>query len=247
MNRERGISGFNSYPEDLGFDPLAFLTDRLKSRSQVRWLDLCCGSGRALIEGAKSLSEAGHLTRIWLDGVDLVPMFYPVPPFLTQVRLITASISDWEPEDRYDLITCVHGLHYIGDKVGLVCRSVSWLSNDGLFAANLDLNNLRFDDEKPAGRTTVSALRDAGFEYDARRRLLTRTGRAAPSIPFTYLGADDRAGPNYTGQSAVNSVYSRQPYYHPRFDPCTAFAGIMSVGIIEPSCEGGEWASGSHW
>ncbi len=26
-------------------------------------------------------------------------------------------------------------------------------------------------------------------------------------LPFTYLGADDQAGPNYTKQPAVNSLY----------------------------------------
>ena len=26
-------------------------------------------------------------------------------------------------------------------------------------------------------------------------------------LPYRYLGADDRAGPNYTGQPAVDSYY----------------------------------------
>lgn len=28
------------------------------------------------------------------------------------------------------------------------------------------------------------------------------------SLPYTYLGADDRAGPNYTNQPAVHSYYA---------------------------------------
>jgi hypothetical protein len=41
-------------------------------------------------------------------------------------------------------------------------------------------------------------LRRAGFDYDARRRRITRTGRQDVSLAYTYLGADDMAGPNYT-------------------------------------------------
>ena len=35
-----------------------------------------------------------------------------------------------------------------------------------------------------------------------------RTGPVALSLPYRYLGADDRAGPNYTGQPAVVSYYA---------------------------------------
>jgi hypothetical protein len=47
----------------------------------------------------------------------------------------------------------------------------------------------------------------AGFAYDARTRRIRRTGRFDGALPFRYLGADDRAGPNYTGQPAVCSYY----------------------------------------
>ena len=40
-----------------------------------------------------------------------------------------ASLATWRPERAYDLITCVHGLHYIGDKLGLVARAASWLAD----------------------------------------------------------------------------------------------------------------------
>jgi hypothetical protein len=51
------------------------------------------------------------------------------------------------------------------------------------------------------------ALRAAGFTYDSRTRRIRRTGPFAGTLPFRYLGADDRAGPNYTGQPAVHSYY----------------------------------------
>ena len=77
------------------------------------------------------------------------------PPGL---QLICTPAACWQPALRFDLITCVHGLHYIGDKLGLLTRAASWPS----------------------------------------RSLL----------PYTYLGADDGAGPGYTGQPAVWSHYA---------------------------------------
>ena len=53
-------------------------------------------------------------------GVDLVGMFDRVAPDLVCLRLVEASLSTWRPERRFDLITCVHGLHYVGDKLGLI-------------------------------------------------------------------------------------------------------------------------------
>jgi hypothetical protein len=50
-------------------------------------------------------------------------------------------------------------------------------------------------------------LREAGFGYDSRTHRIRRTGPFTGTLPFRYLGADDRAGPNYTGQPAVHSVY----------------------------------------
>lgn len=208
MNRERGIAGPNSYAQDLHFDLLAFLRRRAASQGQAAWLDLCCGSGRALIEAGTALTASGSTGQLEIRGVDLVPMFYPVPPELRAVRLEAASLTEWIPDRSYDLITCVHGLHYVGDKLGLVSRALSWLTADGHFVAHLDPANLRGPDGQGIGPVVVKALRYAGLTFDARRRLLTRTGRRELCLPFHYLGADDAAGPNYTGQSAVNSWYS---------------------------------------
>jgi hypothetical protein len=46
------------------------------------------------------------------------------------------------------------------------------------------------------------------LRYDARRHRIGRTGYREIAPAYTYLGADDRAGPNYTGQPAVNSFYA---------------------------------------
>jgi SAM-dependent methyltransferase len=207
MNRERVLVGSNGYDKELGLNPLDFLRGRAASGGRSSWLDLCCGSGKALIEATRQVHQEGLGSRIEIVGIDLVGMFAAPDPGLDGLRLVEASLRAWRPEGRFDLITCVHGLHYIGDKLGLIARAASWLREDGQFVANLALDNVKFANEPNPGRRMVAGLRGAGFEYDRRRRLLSCQGRKHPQFPFRYLGADDRAGPNYTGQPAVDSYY----------------------------------------
>jgi hypothetical protein len=74
--------------------------------------------------------------------------------------------------------------------------------------ADLDLASIRLADGRPAGRRLASLLRAAGFRYDSRRRRISCTGRLDVRLPYRYLGADDRAKANYTGQPAVHSYYA---------------------------------------
>ncbi len=90
-------------------------------------------------------------------------MFVRVTPDLVRLRLVEASLSTWRPDRTFDLITCVHGLHYVGDKLGLIGHAASWLAADGLFVANLDLHNLKIGDGNHIRRITV-ALRRAGLQ-----------------------------------------------------------------------------------
>ncbi|WP_367322281.1 trans-aconitate 2-methyltransferase [Streptomyces sp. HUAS ZL42] len=198
MNRERGLAGVNSYARELGFDPLA----RLAGRPAPSWLDLCSGEGRALREAAAGLPADAVLTGVDLVG-PLVPA--PAPPALEEV---VGSVSSWAPVRTYDLITCVHGLHYVGDQLGLLARAASWLAPDGLLAAHFDPDSVRRPDGSAAGRAAVSALRTAGFRYSARHHRITLEGGRAVTLPLRYVGADPGAGPNYTGQPAVGSYYT---------------------------------------
>ncbi|MEU5878261.1 class I SAM-dependent methyltransferase [Spirillospora sp. NPDC047279] len=186
MNRDRALAG---YDRELGLDIVA--------AAPARWLDLCCGSGRALLEAAPLLPR----TRI--VGVDLVDHFVTAarPPHLS---LVTASLTTWTPDAPFDLITCVHGLHYIGDKLALLTRAASWLTETGTFAASFHAGGVK----APGRFGTV--LREQGFEYDTRRRRVSLAGRRDVAFPYRYLGADDRSGPNYTGQPAVTSHYARR-------------------------------------
>jgi SAM-dependent methyltransferase len=185
MNRERGLA---SYRRELGSD--------LGLRPGTRWVDLCCGSGRALTEAVRD--------GVTITGVDLVDHHVPARPGL---GFVVAPVDTWEPGVPVDLVTCVHGLHYVGDKLGLLVRAASWLAPGGRFVANFDVAAVRRADGGPFGRVLTKALRDNGFSYDSRKRLVSCAGEGRPRLPFAYLGADDRAGPNYTGQAAVHSYY----------------------------------------
>jgi hypothetical protein len=65
---------------------------------------------------------------------------------------VEASLTTWRPDRAFDLITCVHWLHYVGDKLGLIARAASWLADAGLFVGHLDLANLKLADGRGAGR-----------------------------------------------------------------------------------------------
>jgi SAM-dependent methyltransferase len=210
MNRERQLAGVNSYTRELGFNPLHWITARIGQSPQttIGWLDLCCGTGRCLLQAADTLARDNLDHLVTIVGVDLVDFFDPTPVRGAALQLTCASITSWSPPRRFDLITCVHGLHYLGDKLAVLTNVASWLTDDGRFSADLDLDAIRLADGRPAGRKLASALREAGFAIDTRRRRIGRNGPGVVSLPYTYLGADDRAGPNYTGQPAVSSYYA---------------------------------------
>jgi SAM-dependent methyltransferase len=206
MNRERVLSGSNGYGRELGIDILAEMTVRVSVAGSVRWLDLCCGSGRAAAEAARLLAGRGMTEQVEIVGLDLVDHFVP-GPLHPSLRLVTASVVEWVPDGLFDMVTCVHGLHYVGDKLAVLARVASWLADDGLFVANFDDRSVRRTDGTPAGRRLTAELRRQGFAYDSARRRISRRGRGQVRFPYRYLGADDRAGPNYTGQPAVDSFY----------------------------------------
>jgi SAM-dependent methyltransferase len=215
MNRERQLAGVNSYARELGFDPLAVVSARIGGGGGVQdrtvaWLDLCCGSGRALIQAARRVGEAGLAGRVELAGVDLADAFDAAPGSVPGLELVCAPVAAWEPERSFDLITCVHGLHYIGDKLALLARAAGWLTPAGHLVADLDLSAVRVGGPA-ATRRLRSRLRAAGFAYSPRRRQITCAGRRDVRLPYAYLGADDRAGPGYTGQPAVTSYYAEVP------------------------------------
>lgn len=190
MNRERQLRGGNGYGRELGFDPVEVLRGRPSA-----WLDVCCGSGRALIEAEPLLPDAT------IVGVDLVGHWWPRPAG-SRVRLLATPVRRFAPDRRYDLVTVVHGLPYVGDKLGTLLALRSWLTDDGRLAATLDLAHVLVD-----GRPARPALlRGLGFEWNARRHLVTATGPGRPVDPPVWRGSSE-AGPTFSGQPGVACHY----------------------------------------
>ena len=207
MNRLRGAVGVNSYERELRLNPLEFLAQSLATTGSARWLDICCGSGQALIDASRYFQSRGGNIGLLLQGVDLVDQFAEIPPGQNFLRLERASVHDWQTSHKYDLITCVHGLHYLGDKLGILEKSAPWLAPAGLFLASLDLGNLRHADGKPLGRSILKRFRQVGLQFDSRKHLLSCAGAKSFRLGYRYLGADSTAGPNYSRQDAVDSYY----------------------------------------
>ena len=198
MNRERQLFGPNSYEKELRFGIVKYFTDQ----SSNSWLDLCCGTGQALVQLASHFPN-----RIECHGVDLVGGFSLVPP-KANVTFHQASLHAWVCDKKFDLTTCVHGLHYIGDKLGLLMKTNEWLSVDGYFIGHLDLSNIAHERCINFKGVLGKTFRRIGIQYDTRTKLVSFSNSAAIKLDYRYLGADDSAGPNFTGHDAVRSIYT---------------------------------------
>jgi len=206
MNRERNASGINSYEKEFKFKPEAFLVNHIDKFGQVKWLDLCCGYGKALVQVALDFSKQDLEHKAVLKGIDLVDSFLPIPTSVSCLQFEVKSAVEWSPGDEYDLITCVHGLHYLGDKLKVLKTAMASLSSNGLFIANLDLKNILIDNGD-AQSHLKSIFKTNTIQYNARTRVVQCSGPRVIDFGVQYKGASDQAGPNYTGQEAVNSFY----------------------------------------
>lgn len=207
MNRKRKASGVNSYEKDLKFKPETWLNACLKEQGQVKWLDLCCGEANALLQYASELAGKELQERATLRGIDLTDQFQPIPAFISCLQLEARSLVDWKADDQYDLVTCVHGFHYIGDKLKVIAEALKAIAPQGILIANVDLKSIKVEGDQQ-DQYLKKLFKENRVEYNARRKIITCKGPRDISIGLTYKGADDKAGPNYTGQNAVDSYYS---------------------------------------
>jgi len=202
MNRERKASGVNSYEREIHFNPVQFLRTCIDRTGQGKWLDLCCGKGNALLQCAADLSGYGLQDKAILKGVDLIDEFQHIPSSITCLQWEASSVVDWIPDDRYDLITCIHGLHYVGDKLRVLEMACGALTERGRLLVNIDLGSI-----KGVGTYVKDVLVKHGITYDVRKKLLICEGQRTIKFGLTFKGASDQAGPNYTGQEAVDAYY----------------------------------------
>jgi ubiquinone/menaquinone biosynthesis C-methylase UbiE len=207
MNRERNSSGINSYEQEFKFKPELYLEKKVIDFGYASWLDLCCGQGKALNQVALYFYNQNLQDKVKLKGVDLLSLFQEQDERIKCVEFETASIVDWKPDQKYDLITCVHGVHYLGDKLKALEAAFSTISPSGLFVANFDINSIIVE-----GKSSQDYLKNLfkvmGITYNSRRKVIQQHGSLRIKFGLKYLGADDKSGPNYTGQDAVTSYYA---------------------------------------
>ena len=208
MNRGRGLSGVNSYERDLRFSITEFLRERVRERGAAVWYDACCGQGRALVEAGRQFNAAGWGDQVRIVGVDLVEMF--TPDEAPSVALQAADVAAWTLERPADLVTCVHGLHYLGDKLGFLQNMYAMLAPGGLFLGHLDANNVRTAESglliwRQAARH--AAKNGAALEFKSHVLRIKRTD-APLDFGVTFRGATISKEPNYTGITVTDSWYT---------------------------------------
>lgn len=74
MNRQRQLVGSNGYAFELKFDIASWLSTQLEVRP-IRWLDVCCGTGMALIDAVQLSETLGHSNQLSIVGIDLAGHF----------------------------------------------------------------------------------------------------------------------------------------------------------------------------
>ena len=180
MNRGRGLSGVNSYERDLRFSITEFLMERVREHGEAVWYDACCGEGRALAEAAPN------------------------------VHLQAADVAAWALERPADLITCVHGLHYLGYKLGFLQNAYTLLTPGGLLLGHLDASNvLAAESGLPFWRQAARHAAKNGAVLELKSHVLRVQRTDAPlNFGVTYQGATISEKPNYTGITVVDSWYA---------------------------------------
>jgi len=221
MNRGRGLTGVNSYERELRrFDIAAFLRCRAESvpERRVRWLDACCGAGRALTEAADDWTSADWARRITLIGIDL---YDGMPPDRNsedglRARFVVGDVlTHLPPQEPLDLVTCIHGLHYLPDKLAFLEQVYTRLVPDGgLLLAHLDPANVKLQDadNTPLWPRLLRHVRRQGISLKFRAHLIrlerTLTSPATLSFGATYATRTVAPRPNYSGMIGVDSWYT---------------------------------------
>lgn len=206
MNRKRNASGVNSYAQEIRFEPEQFLKNFIEEYGRVKWLDLCCGQGNALLQSARYLENQKLQNKASLTGIDLVNYFTSTPKHIYCVHFEVSSLLNWTKIEKYDLITCIHGLHYVGDKLSTLKKYLAMLSPNGHFTANLDLKSIHIENHNTS-KFLQPIFEENHISYNSKTKMIECIGTKIIEFGVQYLGANDKAGPNYTGQEAVDSYY----------------------------------------
>ena len=91
MNRERNLNGSNGYSKEIGFNPVDFVRERITPGRKAAWIDLCCGTGKALLQAAQIIHDYGLAEKIEIVGVDLAGMFHV--PYQDQASIANSAAT----------------------------------------------------------------------------------------------------------------------------------------------------------
>lgn len=209
MNRQRQLIGINSYEEDLQYDIVAFLEAKfIQVNRPIRWLDVCCGEGRALLQASQLFATFIEEERLKITGLDLVNYFHPKLQQVEGVDLYVSPINTWQTSHSFDLITVVHGFHYIGDKLATFCKLGLLMEEKGLLLANFDTESIAIKNIGQSHFDLKKALKLQGIYYDNQNKILRCEGSKNLNFPLLYQGGDDTNYTTYTGMKGVKSYYS---------------------------------------
>lgn len=180
MNRFRRLRGPNSYTTELGIDPLSCLPQG------GAWLDVGCGNGFAVREAAKLRPD------IKIVALDLEPGFV-APATPPNALFMQADASALPLTGRhFDLVTAVHVLHFIDDKLAATLRWAELCRPGGKLLANLDPGDVWL-----------------GPDWASARRLEgEQTVLTAPATWGRFVGARAADRPNRQGVLSRASLYS---------------------------------------
>jgi hypothetical protein len=167
---------------------------------------------RPRLQAARSCTATASPTAspssAWTSWTTSTPTPVPTPP-----QLICAPVSSWTPPQRFDLITCIHGLHYVGDKLATLTRAAIWLTDDGLLVADLTSPVSVFPTADPP-------------------EVLSAAPCAGPASPTTHDGAASRA-------LADGTCRCPMPTSAPTTEPSRSGGGARdqrAVGPAWPAC-----------
>ena len=208
MNRLRGFVGVNSYTKDLRHNLSQTILAYAKTNTEVRWLDIGCGVGKALIEANTFFSQHYPSITLQIEGIDLVNMFLPLPTESQNLRFLSLPVHSWEANHSYELITAIHSFHYFGDKLSILKKLLACLSTNGLFIGQVDLSSI-FINVISQEAELASYMCEQGISYHKHTKILVCKGQKNIIFPYVFLGGSDKTGANYTGQEAVTAYYNK--------------------------------------
>lgn len=100
------------------------------------WIDMCCGEGIALSDASRhELKKYRLRDKVKCIGVDRRDI--PVKPMKNLEFHPFTDVSDFKPETKANLITCVCGLYLIDDRIAALSQWYNHLNEGGLLAFNL--------------------------------------------------------------------------------------------------------------